>query len=331
MQGFRSGAMRRRATRVFTAAVVVAGAVAVAAPALTTTSAGASGLLPSNTDVSITPASSNVGNAVTVKATVTVLGLPGLGLTPSGTVTFSYSDGVSNSVIGTGTIKGCLLVTCSTSITTSSLPAGIGVVSASFPGDLLAAGSQGSGAVTIAGNSGQSALTNCTNTTSCDSGTVTSSDGGTTLDVVANSDSSENDQVSGSLSTKIHLHCPGETDAAPTATATFSSTSPDATKTVSYTGVGSNGTAMQAAYANHTTYAGCYAASTPFNGYINGTYQQAQQVTESFGTFYEAQLSNCANNSGARPCFTNINGLGTTNPYDTYEVHTAAGDPHTSG
>lgn len=323
-----SGSAKRRALRAVPLAAALAGVISFAIPAATSTSAGAAGLLPSTTSVTATPASSNVGDSVTLKATVTVLNLPGLGLTPSGTVTFTDSDGITTTTVGTGTIKGCLLVTCTTSITTSSLPAGVTTVSASFPGDLLAAASSGSATVTVVGDSGQSALTNCTNTTTCDSGTVTSPDGSDTLDVVANSDTDENDQVSASLSTKISLHCPGETDAAPIAVATFSSASPDAVKTITYTGTGAGGAAMYSTYFNHSSYVGCYASSTPFNGYTNGVYGPAQQVVESFGTFYEAQLSNCANNSGATPCFTNI---GSPGGPDTWKITTPPGDPHTGG
>jgi hypothetical protein len=46
-------------------------------------------------------------------------------------------------------------------------------------------------------------------------------------------------------------------------------------------------------------------------------------VHEPDGDLYEAQLSNCANNGGARPCFTNIQGAN----YDTYRVQTPFGDP----
>ena len=104
---------------------------------------------------------------------------------------------------------------------------------------------------------------------------------------------------------------------------TFSSTAADASKTIDYTGTGSVGAEMLRAYiAAHALFAGCYGAPHPFQGYVNGVYTDAVFVPGD--GLFEAQLSNCANNSGQRPCFTNIQGAGST---DTYQVRTQPGDP----
>jgi len=156
---------------------------------------------------------------------------------------------------------------------------------------------------------------------------------GTTLDVVADP-SANNQTVTAGLTHGGQLHCvfggrrdgDGDSDDGVPFDgdlASFSSTAADASKTASYTGLGSVGARMYHEYVEaHALYAGCYGAPRPFLGYVRGVYTDAQFVP--VDGLYEAQLSNCANNSGQRPCFTNIAGPGTS---DTYRVRTQPGDP----
>jgi hypothetical protein len=173
---------------------------------------------------------------------------------------------------------------------------------------------------------GNSSSVTCAPGALCDTGTVTSSNGNGTMDVVS-SPSASTQTVSALLEIGKAVHCPQNTDNQTGPLGTFSTTVDDTTKTVTYTGNGNVAKAMLANYLAHPAYAGCFASPTPFQGYVYGTYTQAVLVHESYGDYYEAQPSNCALNGGQRPCFTNIQGTKT----DTYKVVTDFADPKIIG
>lgn len=321
------GLRRRVAVGAVAAAALAATALALAPGAV------AAGLLPTSTTVVATPSSSTEGTAVTVKATVKVLGLGGLGITPKGSVAFTATNGVATASLGSATLSPCLLSSCTAVVVTSSIPVGTTSVTAAYHGDALSKPSSGTVAVLVMANAspGSSATVLCYAGQPCDTGTITSTNGDQTLDVSTPA-SANNQAVSGSLSAgQLHCQIPLQPDndtdeddgvAFPGDLATFSSTATDVGKTIRYGGTGTLGTLMQHEYSEHTSFVGCFGASHPFNGYSNGVYGAAPFVAAD--GLYEAQLSNCANNSGAMPCFTNVAGTGSS---DTYVIQAAAGDP----
>jgi hypothetical protein len=304
--------------------LLAAGGLAVAlVPA-----AAAAGVVPSTTTVSASPSSATVGTPVTLTAKVAAAVVGGVVITPSGTVTFTSSDGTTTSPVGTATLGSCLLSACTASLTTAALPAGTKSVTGTYSGDSVVASSSGSTAVNITAPTptGNSSTVTCGPGALCDTGTVKSNNGNGTMDVVS-SPSASTQTVSALLEIGKALHCPQNTDNQTGPLGTFATTVNDTTKTVTYTGNGNVAAAMFANYTHHPTYAGCFGSPTAFNGYVNGVYGPAILVHESYGNFYEAQLSNCANNGGQRPCFTNIQGVGK----DTYKVTTDMADPKLIG
>jgi hypothetical protein len=213
------------------------------------------------------------------------------------------------------------------------LPVGTTSVRATYPGDALATPSSGTTPVTVAPNTnpGRSATVNCYAGQPCDTGVITGTN--TTLRVVVDP-SAGNQTVTGSLDHGGQLHCvfggrpDGDRDSDDGVPfdgdlATFSSTAADASKTIDYTGSGAVGARMLHEYIEaHALYAGCYGAPHSFKGYVGGVYTDALFVPAD--GLFEAQLSNCANNAGQRPCFTNIQLAGGA---DTYRVRTLPGDP----
>jgi hypothetical protein len=324
----------QRGNRRTRAAAVVVGATALVGAVLAPP-ADAAGSLSSSTTLSASPASATVGTPVTLTATIKVLGLDGLGVTPTGTVSFTSNNAVGTTVaLGSAPVGACLLTTCTATLTTSAMPVGTTQATGSYSGDGLVAPSSGSTAVTItAPPSGAPAGTvTCYAGDPCSTGNLQSTDGTTGLNVTA-APSSQTQTVSGSLGAGT-LPCKaggkpdndGDDDDGVFvgALATFSSTAPDATKTIDYTGNGTTGSIMYHQYSEHTAYAGCYASPKPFNGYTSGKYGPAPLINGQ----YVAMLSNCANNGGALPCVTNVKGSGST---DTYRVKAPAGDPKIVG
>jgi Big-like domain-containing protein len=322
----------RRAT-VFTvgaAAVLIGGLLA---PAVSQAAGG----LPSSTTVTASPASTTSGNAVTLSATVKVLGLNGLGITPTGSVNFSVKNSAGVVVsLGSAPISSCLLTACTATLTSSSIPVGTVSATGSYPGDSLVGPSSGSTALTVAPNPtpGSATAVTCYSGQPCDTGTLNSTDSTTQLDVRANP-SANTQTVTASLGSGT-LHCvaggkpdnDGDDDDGVFvgALATFSSTATDAGKTITYTGTGHTGVIMQHQYSEHTAYAGCYGSPKPFKGYTKGVYGQAPfNATDGL---YVAMLSNCANNGGAVPCVTNVDNAGDA---DSYVVKAPAGDPKVVG
>lgn len=322
---------RRTLVALGTAGLLIGGAVA---PSST---ADAAGFLPTSTTVTASPASTTVGQSVTVQATVKVLGLGGLGITPKGSVVFtSTNSSGATFALGSAPLSPCLLSSCVATLTTSAAPVDTVSVTAAYPGDTYTASSSGATALAVAPNPtpGSATSVTCYSGQPCDTGTLNSTDNTTNLDV--RSDPSANNQtVTASLSSGTLNHCvaggrrdnDGDDDDGVFvgALATFSSTATDAGKTITYTGTGSTGSTMRHQYGEHTQYAGCYGSPNPFKGYTNGHYGDAQFFSDD--GLYEAMLSNCANNGGVKPCMTNVSGSN----YDSYVIQAPAGDPKIVG
>ncbi len=283
--------------------------------------AASAAVLTTTTTVTASPATSVKGTAVTLTASVFLKPVGGVMLTPAGQVSFFAKNGAAQTPLGSAKLGTCLLTTCKASITSTAIPAGTTSVQGVYSGDVVAGSSQGTAPVTVTDPSTQTVT--CQANTSCQAtATVTSADGTTTLTVTADP-SASNQTVHADLVNGQQLHCPGDSDPVLGGLGTFTSTATDAGKTIDYTGSGNVGAQMYANYAAHTLYVGCFASDTQFMGYINGVYQPAQLVIETSGTFYEAQLGNCANNSGQKPCAQNVGGTGP----DTYRIMAGPGDP----
>jgi hypothetical protein len=307
----------------------------------------ASGLLPSITTLSVSPASTTSGGSVTLRATVSIPGLPSLGVIPTGTVKLTVTDG-SGGVFGlTSKPFACLLFPCVVTYTTSKTPVDTVSATATYSGELgVVAKSSATAPLGVgpANPSGSSSTVNCYAGEPCDTGTVTSADENTQLDVLADP-SANNQTVSGSLGGGT-LHCksgqPSDTslvrsnavqpdasgynDVFLGALATFSSTAKDAIKTITYTGTGEHGQTMFDQFEAHQEYAGCYGSAKPFKGFTNGKYGRAPFVLAD--GLYEAQISNCEYNDGALPCLTNVPDFSEDGLIsDSYVITAPAGDP----
>jgi Bacterial Ig-like domain (group 3) len=320
----------RRAT-VFTvgaAAVLIGGLV-------TPASSQAAGGLPSSTTVTASPSSTTAGTAVTLSATVKVLGLNGLGITPTGSVNFSVKNSAGVVVsLGSAPISSCLLTACTAKLTSSSIPVGTVSATGSYPGDALVGPSSGSTALTVAPNPtpGSATAVTCYSGQPCDTGTLNSTDSTTKLDVVADP-SADTQTVTASLGSGT-LHCvaggkpdnDGDDDDGVFvgALATFSSTASDAGKTITYTGTGATGATMNHQFGEHPTYAGCYASPNAFKGFTKGVYGAAPLINGE----HVAMLATCTFSKNVRPCMTNVPGSGTT---DSYVIKAPAGDPKVVG
>jgi hypothetical protein len=305
---------------------LVAAGSSLVAPAVS-----AEGLLPTATTVSASPATSTAGDPVTLTATVSTLGLPGLGVTPTGSVAFTASDGSSTTSLGAATLGSCLLTTCTASITTSAIPAGSTSVTASYAGDLLSAASSGSASITVAAppdpepEPDVEATVECgPEVQICTTPVIESTDGKTTLTV---SSPGGNQTVYAALFDEGELDCPGRTDTPPGAEAEFTNSSETSPKTVTYRLTpGPAAKAMKAEYKKHPDYLGCYGAPSPFNGFTNGVFGPANPS----GDIYVAQLASCTFTDGARPCFeVQNNAQFESNSGDMkILIHTPAGDPN---
>lgn len=142
-----------------------------------------------------------------------------------------------------------------------------------------------------------SASVQCVANEACSSGAVTL--GNTTLTVA--SDASQSSQtVFAQLVTDQKLHCPSFVPAGG-AVAIFSSTAPDAAKTVTYTITGTVGQAVATAHRAHPQYMACFGSPLPFGGYT-GPRTNNRAVFVPGDGLYEAQLLQCGS-VDTKPCF----------------------------
>jgi hypothetical protein len=324
------------------AAALLAAAVATTAAGVLQAPAASAGVLPSTTTVSASPATSYAGTPVTVTATVSLLGLPGLGITPTGSVSFAFDRGTTHVNIGSAALGACLLTTCTASRTTSSLPAGgAGIITAVYSGDTFLTPSSATTGVTVNFQPDppptSSTSASCAPNTACSTQQITANNGDNTL-TVSSPSSGSGDTITASLTEGQTLTCPGQTDQSTgAALATFDNTA-NVEKTIVYRIDDDAGAvALSNNYSNNgAQYISCFASTTPFQGYRrlgpgpgNYTYGAAQQVTTPYGVFYEAQLGQCVNNGGQRPCFQLLDGSGLPagQKYVEITVHTLPGDP----
>jgi Big-like domain-containing protein len=316
--------------RSLAAAALATGAMVVA---LSATPAGAAGPLPSSTTLAVSPKSSVVGTTLTLTATVKVLNSNGLGITPTGSVTFTSTNGIQTVTLGSAPIGSCFLTTCKATLKSAAAPIGTTSATASYPGDSLVGASQGSTPMTVTAPSTTSSNSTviCYAGQPCDTGKVQRT-GSTTSADVSNSGSSNTQTLSASVSSQT-LHCASSGGDGPDGDGddddgvftgdlvTFSGTATDVGKTLKYTGTGTTGKTMKHNVSEHPSFAGCYGSPTPFHGYTGGVYGSAPfNATDGL---YEAQLPSCSSVGNQPPCFTNSS----TSTSDTYTVSAPAGDP----
>lgn len=300
------------------------------------------GLLPSTTTVSASPTTSFVGTPVTVTANVSLLGLPGLGITPTGTVAFKFVRGTTQVNLGSAPLNSCLLTACTASRTTTAIPGGgPGTVTATYSGDTFLNPSSASTGVTVnylpEPPPTTSTTESCAPNTSCTTQQL-SANNGDSLMTVSSPASASGDTITASLTQGASFTCPGQTDISTgAAMGTFDNTA-NVEKTIVYRIEDDAGAvALHNNYvANGAQYVSCFASPNPFQGYrrlgpgtSNYTYGAAQLVNTPQGPFYMAQLGSCVNNSGQRPCFQLLDGSGLSpgSKYMELTVHTLPGDP----
>ncbi len=299
----------------------VAGASATLAP-----SASAAGVLPTTTTLAAAPAASTAGDTVTLTATVKVLGLPGLGVTPTGPVAFTASNGSGTTALGTSPIGSCLLTTCTAALSTTGIPAGSTTVTATYAGDTLAAASSGSAPVTVAVPPDAKTTKTClAGEQTCNTETISSDDGKTSLQVSSNGGGQT---VTAALYQEGGLHCDTRNPNPPGALAEFDNTSPTASKLVTYTVRDAAAWFLAEEYWHSDgQFVGCYGSPNPFKGFIpgasEGSFVYGDALWSPQDQLYVARLARCVEGI-ATPCFT-VGNIGWV--YGDVEIHTPAGDP----
>jgi hypothetical protein len=302
---------RRRRSRLLT--VVLTAVALVGGTGLAATPASAAGVLPSTTTVAVSSPWIATGQSVQVTASVKVLGLPGLLVTPTGNVTFS-SPGAASVTTKLGT---CLLKVC-TATAMMELPlAGERTVTATYAGDLLAAASSGSKVVTVYEPAGEFAASS----TTCPATDRICMAGASTNDVdlyVNDVRSSTERTVNAALITGNAPTCEGESDLG-TPWALFSSTSADARKFVDMEFEGAQATALAPLDDGELSYQwyGCFTSDKPFNGYVGGgTDHNAGSLVPAplVGGFYQAKLPACLGDPYLNSDSGSIDGLDPASP-----------------
>lgn len=331
--GLHSSASRHSGHRL---RLVAAVATTATAAALTlAVPAHAATIFNTTTSLAVTPTSTTFGQSVTLNATVKISGINSLGFTPHGTVTFTSKNSVGATfVLGSASLKSCFLAPCHAVLTTSAAPVGTTTAIATYGGDAYTNGSSGSHALTVTAvpNPGTSSTVTCYANQPCDTGTINATDGTSHVDVVG-APSGSPQTVSASFGGGA-LHCSeppeeggpdndGDDDDGVFVgtTVSFSSTSTDSGKTITYTGTGSEGTTMQHQLGEHPTHAGCYGSPHPFSGFTNGVYGPAPFVAAD--GLYEAILGTCTFTSGVLPC---MHGVSVSGGFQ-YVVSAPVGDP----
>lgn len=247
------------------AAVATCGVALAVGPGLVLSPASAAGILPTTTTLTSSASSITQGQEVTLTATIKILGiLPGLIITPKGTVDFS--TGLTS--LGSAPIGSCPLKTCTASITTDQLPVGNDTVLAGYEGDTLSAGSPGTVTVNVTAIQGtpeNPEITNCPNGGTCDTGPVTGASDDSSIDTTAPGDGETlTSSVGGDP-----LPC-SVTGAGDIASIDESAGGP--AKTVTYTQTGSAADTMyqwENSDADGTDPWVCWDADTPFSAWYN--------------------------------------------------------------
>ena len=311
---------RRQWTRRVVAGAAAAGAITALA-LVVPTAARAAGTAPSSTTVKAVPSPAGLQANVALVASVKILNLPGAGVLPTGSVTFT-ADTVG--FLGQAKLDTCILKTCKATLNTTALPLGTNVITASWPGDSVGAPSHGSTSLVINETSYQTnSSVACDKFQNfCDTGLVESTDGGTFSDLFTEDPPGTKHPLSLKL-TNGTLKCgdanAGELDSfsdSPDVQGIFKTLRDTATDPVEADNV-------RAAYFSHPGYLGCFAAHTPFISGVTG--KTAPLVLEGTQFWYEAPLPSCGEGTSA-PCFRFFDGQDQYGNYPEADVLTVEVD-----
>jgi hypothetical protein len=334
-----------------TLTLAAAAVVPIALPAAMVSSAAAAGPLPSTTTLAASPtAVTQPTDTVALTATVKILGLPGLGITPTGKVTFSDSAGS----LGSASIGSCFLTVCTAklSVPSANLPTGTVPITAAFAGDTFATASSGSASITVTnpappGTPDNPLITTC-GSGDCNTGTVSDAAGDTSL--VTDASSQNGVTITSSLGgAPLPCSVPGAGDVA-----NVNETSGGGVKNITYTLTGSAAEAMfQWLNENEgVTDWTCYDANTPFTAFYSATGQYPDTHFPAFGSFgtvpqvtsgpyagtYAGLLTSCGtgvNETPVPPCQTGyqftFDSTNTVATSLTIGIQAPAGDPHLGG
>jgi hypothetical protein len=332
---------------------VLASVASATVPAALLTPASAAGLLPTTTTVAASPAASTQGDLVTMTASVKVLGLPGLGITPTGSVTFTAFVGSSSTTLGSAKIGSCLLTTCTAVLTSSSLAVGTNTITAAYAGDTLAAASSGSTTETvtsrfIVGTPANPVTVTCT-AGPCTTGEVYSNDGASqpfghpssSVDVASHGSTGSNTLTASLGGPSLPCSLPGIGQ-----TGNFTSTAADVGKSVEWDVFGPDADQEEQDILNegNFTYI-CFESPTEFTAYYatNDVYTDTSSDFANYGAVpfdasapygggYVGLLPPCGSEA-APPCYTS-SFYSTNNDFGNYfgdVINTPAGDPHIGG
>jgi hypothetical protein len=304
---------------------VVAGLPAaglVAAAALAASAPANAAVLPTKTVVSFSAATISPTQSATATA---VVGRLGLGITPSGTVTFT--DSTNGTPLGQATLTRCIVLisSCTASVTVpgSVLATDDNVIVASYSGDSLSKASSGSGDL-FGGTT-----TDCAANTFCEA-FAGSTDGSSSLDVtVAGTDTPQSITI-GFGDSPLSCSTPGTGD-----TAGYQLSNPNVPKTLDFTSYGDAADAAQAAHpisslsddAAHAYV--CFGAPKSFTT-KNGLQSKKQDTGEFQGVLPACKFVGENSTATNPPCIASalfIPGNDGPDEYDTV-VQVPAGDPH---
>jgi hypothetical protein len=324
----------------------------VAALAIAATTAGMVAAAPANaillfklnttTTLTVTPGVATEGVPVTLNAAVKISTVNSLGVTPTGTVTFTAKNAMGASyTIGTAPLKECFLIPCRAILTSSTIPVGTVKAFAKYNGDSHTNTSTGSTPLTINANPnpGSSAEVTCYPGQTCDTGELTSTANDSDTHFEVNSPGGGSSQTITASLDEGTLHCveplqndgDGDDDDGVFvgALASFEVSGGTGTKLITYTGYGQTGQIMKHQLLEHPSHAGCWGSPVPFYGFTNGHYGLAPFVEED--GLYVAMLPLCQYINNKQPCMTGI-GAGDGSWY-AYRVKTpaTAGDPKIIG
>jgi len=358
--------LHKRASRILRAIpiAVLATIATTTAPAALLTPAAATTkplppLLPTTTAVTASPTASQVGTQVTFTATVSVLGLPGLGVTPTGPVTFTEFAGATSTTLGTVKLGKCPLTTCTATLSTSSLSVGTDTITAAYAGDALSMPSSNSTPETVTpiyliGTPSNPVKKTCAPGVTCDTGPVYSDDGAdspfgypsSSLDTAA-AGSARTDTVTASLGgAALACSFPGVGEVG-----NYSVSAIDATKTVRYTVYDQSADTAQSDVDKEGGYAYvCFDSPSEFTGY----YATGDNFTDTYADFanygpvpqltsgpyagdYVGLLNYCGSTEPVvvPPCYTDevyeTNSPPTGQNIFYFDLNAPAGDPHIGG
>lgn len=249
---------RRLAAVVATASAAVG--LTVAAPAALLTSASADGIFPSTTTVSASPSTATVGQSVTLTAQVGITGLGGAGVTPTGSVSFS----TGSTSLGSAPLNTCFLTACTATLSTTALPRGTDVVTASYHTDGIVGSSSGTTTVQVNQVATPSTpyVQTCAAGQPCDTGTLYADDGSSNLDVTATASRTQDTITAYLGGSALPCTTPNTGEAA-----NYTVTSTDVSKTSTYDIEGTYADNFNAAHPTSNPPHVCWESTIDFSGY----------------------------------------------------------------